>query len=236
MPPDVEINIIQAEIKGKNKKDDFIWVRLASGCSADLFFELVPLLKLKTMVSCNKTTKLITYDGKIIQYKEQSDLVFMLLIKSQILDQPCDLDELLTYFLFPVPYIFATVDVFFAKTNKAKMLHHLLETYTDTVSYPNDSFYIEDSNALVHVLKDLASTFGEIYLMVLDQMVHKKYFVFSTDSYHPNSIKSQERLRRGTSQMHILSGPATRKPKDMTEFLCNDENKMQLFQLILQVF
>lgn len=58
--------------------------------------------------------------------------------------------------------------------------------------------------------------------MVLDQMLHKK--------------NCQERLRGSTSQKHILSGPATRKPKDMMEFLCNDENKMQLFQLILQVF
>ena len=44
---------------------------------------------------------------------------------------------------------------FFAKTNKAKILHHLLETNTDTVSSPNDCSCIEDSNALVQVLKDL---------------------------------------------------------------------------------
>ena len=58
------------------------------------------------------------------------------------------------------------------------MFHHLLETYTDTTSYPNDCFYIEDSNALVHVLKDLPPTFGEKCLMVLDQMIHKKTFSF----------------------------------------------------------
>lgn len=75
---------------------------------------------------------------------------------------------------------------------------------------------------MVHLFEDLTPIFNEIFLMVLDQMLHKK--------------NCQERLRGGTSQKHILSGPATRKPKNMMEFLCNDENKMQLFQLILQVF
>ena len=218
VPLDVEIDVMQAEVKGKNQKDAFIRDRLATGCSAELFFEPIPRLKLKTMAACNKTAKLKTSDGKIIQYKEQSDLAFMLLIKSQVLDEPLDLDELLTYSLFPVPYIFATADGFFAKTNKAKMLHFILEAYTDLPHYPNDCFHIEDGNALIHILKDLPPTFGEICLMILDQIV------FSTDSYHPDSIKSQERLHRGTSQKHILYGPAMRKPKDMKEFLSNDEN------------
>ena len=77
----------------------------------------------------------------------------MLLIKSQVLDESLDLDEFLTYSLFPIPEIFATANDFFAKTNKSKMLHHLLETYTDTVRYPNDCFYIEDDNALAYILK-----------------------------------------------------------------------------------
>ena len=80
------------------------------------------------MAAFNKTAKLTTSDGKIIQYKEQKDLAFTLLIKSQFLDEPLDLGELLTYSLFPAPYIFATSDGFFAKTNKAKMLHQLLVT------------------------------------------------------------------------------------------------------------
>ena len=85
VPPDVEIDVMQAEIKGQNKKDEFIWISLTSGRSADLFVEPIPRLKLNTMAACNKTAKLTTSDGKIIQYKEQSDLAFMLLINSQVL-------------------------------------------------------------------------------------------------------------------------------------------------------
>lgn len=67
-------------------------------------------------------------------------------------------------------------------------------------------------------------------------MVAKKHFLFSTDSYHPESIKSQERLRRGSSEKIILAGPATRKPYDFKTILANDENKKQFCQLLLRVW
>ena len=40
---------------------------------------------------------------QIVQYRQQSDLAFMLLVKSQNLDEPVDLDELMRYSLTPVP-------------------------------------------------------------------------------------------------------------------------------------
>ena len=45
-------------------------------------------------------------------------------------------------------------------------------------------------------------------------MVSKNIFTFSTDSYHPHSIKTQERQRCGCGEQFILDGSATRKPKD----------------------
>lgn len=173
---------------------------------------------------------------QVIQYREQSDLAFMLLIKSQHLDDPIDIDELMRYSLTPVPHSLGTPDGFFNKTNKAAMLHYLMEDAPEEVIYPAESLYIQDGNALFHALKNLPPTFGEICLQVLDQMVAKKNFVFSTDSYHADSIKSQERLRRGFSQWYILEGPATRKPADLKLFLANEENKLQLCQLMLRVW
>ena len=90
--------------------------------------------------------------------------------------------------------------------------------------------------ALLHTLTNLPPTCGEICLQVLDQMVPKKHFLFSTDSYHPESIKAQERLRRGSSEQIILGGPATRRPYDFKMFLTNDNNKKQMCQLLLQVW
>uniref|UniRef100_UPI00358F3B0A uncharacterized protein n=1 Tax=Myxine glutinosa TaxID=7769 RepID=UPI00358F3B0A len=90
--------------------------------------------------------------------------------------------------------------------------------------------------ALLHTLANLPPTCGEICLQVLDQMVAKQHFLFSTDSYHPESIKAQERLRRGSSEKIILAGPATRKPYDFKMFLANDDNKKQMCQLLLKVW
>lgn len=74
----------------------------------------------------------------------------MLIIKSQHLDEPLDLDELMRYSLAPVPHSLGTADGFFTKTNKAAMLHFLMEDAPEDVSYPTDSLYIQDGNALFH--------------------------------------------------------------------------------------
>uniref|UniRef100_UPI00358FB7B0 uncharacterized protein n=1 Tax=Myxine glutinosa TaxID=7769 RepID=UPI00358FB7B0 len=89
---------------------------------------------------------------------------------------------------------------------------------------------------MLHVLTNLPPTCGEICLQILDQMVATKHFLFSTDSYHPGSIKAQERLRRRSSEKIILAGTATRKPYDFKMFLAYDDNKKQLCQLLLRVW
>ena len=160
----------------------------------------------------------------------------MLLIKSQHLDEPIDLDELMQYSLTPVPHSLGTADGFFNTTSKAAMLHYLMEDAPEEVPYPTNSIYIQDGNALFHALKNLPPTFGEICLQVIDQMVVKKNFVFSTDSYHADSIKAQETLRRGFSQRYIIERQATRKPVNFKLFLANEENKLQLCQLLLRVW
>ena len=126
---------------------------------------------------------------------------------------------------------------FFNKMNKATVLHYLLEDLSSNdLPYPQDALFIQDGMALFHTLTNLPPTCGEICLQVLDQMAVKKNFIFSTDSYHENSIKAQERMRRGSSERILLAGPATRKPFDFKVFLENDENKKQLCQLMLRVW
>ena len=116
------------------------------------------------------------------------------------------------------------------------MLHYLMEDHLEDISDPEGAFYIQDGNALFYTLANLSPTFGAICLQVLDQLVAKKNFIFSTDSYHEDSIKSQERLRRGLSQHYVVGGPATRKPTDWKLFLVDEENKLQLCRLLLRVW
>ena len=75
------------------------------------------------------------------------------------------------------------------------MLHYILSDFDENVSYPTDAFFIQDGNSTFHSLKYLPPTFGGICLKILDQMVPKKNFVFSTDSYDKYSVKAQERLK-----------------------------------------
>ena len=138
--------------------------------------------------------------------------------------------------LTPIPHCLGTPDGFFAKTNKATMLHYLLTDHTDEVPYPADAIHIQDGNALIHALKNLPPTFGGICLKIFNQMVSKKNFIFSTDSYYEHSIKAHERKRRGVTQPHHLDGPATRIPTNMKFFLQNDVNKKQLFDLLLKMW
>ncbi|XP_068202843.1 uncharacterized protein [Palaemon carinicauda] len=194
---DVERDVLEADAVGKAAKADFI-TRLQSGHQGS-FFDPIKRKKLKTMEACNKKIKLTSSQGKVIQYQEQSNVAFLLLVKSQCLDEPIDLDELMKYSLMPVPPSIGTSDGFFAKTNKATILHYLMEEFNqDELPYPKDALFIQDGMALLHVLSNLPPTCGEICLQILDQMIAKKHFLFSTDSYFPGSIKAQERLRRGT--------------------------------------
>jgi len=62
------------------------------------------------------------------------------------------------------------------------MMHSLLEDVSQEVTYPTESIFIQDGNALFHALTNLPPTFGAICLKILDQMVAKKDFIFSTDS------------------------------------------------------
>ena len=100
---------------------------------------------------------------QLIQYQEQSNIAFLLLVKSQGEVDTLDLGELMTYCLMPVPPSLTTPDGFFAKTNKAAILHYLLEDATpEDLSYPKDALFIQDGMALLHVLTNLPPTCGEI--------------------------------------------------------------------------
>lgn len=105
------------------------------------------------------------------------------------------------------------------------MLHYLMEDAPEEMPLTK-SLYIQDGNALSHALKNLPPTFSAICFQVLDQMVAKKNFVFSTGSYHADSIKALERLCRGFSQQYIIEGEGARKTVDFRLFLANEENML----------
>ena len=135
----------------------------------------------------NKVTKLKKASGDIVQYREQGDLAFQLLVKFQLMTQPISIDEMMSYCLTPVPSCLGTPDGFMAKTNKAAAVHYLtrdIESNDIPRIHSGETLYIEDGNAHFQTLKDVQPTFELIGLQLLDRLVNKPDVIFSTDSYH----------------------------------------------------
>ena len=113
MPSDIEEDVLCADELGNSLKEDFIRERLEKN-SKMCFFDPIKRQKLKNMENNNKSVSLTTSQVKLIQYQEQSDLAFRLLIKSQMQYVLLDLDMLLSYSLSPVPHCLGAADGFFA--------------------------------------------------------------------------------------------------------------------------
>ena len=87
---------------------------------------------------------------------------------------------------------------------------------------------------MIHALKPLPSTFKETVFKIADNLKKKKNVIFSTDSYHQSSVRSQERLWRGESPKMIIN-VNTKMPQSFPDFLRNADNQIQLFKLMLHV-
>ena len=238
VPPDIEKDVLQSEKIGKEAKIAFMQERLMKGEHGEHinFFDRVPRLKLKTMEKTNKQVKLTTSQGNVIKYQEQGDIAFQILIKSQQLSAPFSLEELMAYSITAIPHAIGTPDGFLFKTNKAALVNYLLRD-AEPCQLPNDEILcIIDGNAMLHSLKDIPPTFKDTCLKILDQLSNKKNVIFSTDMYLQESPKSHERRRRGSSGKLILEGINMRTPSDFKLFLQNNDNKAQLFRIMLKVW
>ena len=233
-PVAVAVDVLRAEQAGKDAKDAFIRDRLEK---KDKFFDPIKRLCLKTMADSNKSVKLKTSKNKVVEYKQQGNIALQLLVKTQNQASQVDLQELMTYPLTPVPYSIGTSDGFLAKTDKAKGFHLLTDELDDIPEPPREqTLLIDDGNASFHSIKELPSNFQEICRKLFQMIPNNIDFVFSTDMYKENSIKSMERMRRGCGEKMLIKGEKTRKPSDWKTFLSNAENKKQLIALLLAVW
>jgi hypothetical protein len=227
--PSFEGDILKAEEIGREAKEAFIKNRLEPHKD---FFAPIKRLKLKTMEDMAKAVKVQIGKNKVIEYRQQGNIALQLLVKSEKLNM--NMKELLKYPLTPVPYSIGTADGFMAKTNKSKGFNYLIEDVDVEEKPPSDDrlLIIEDGNALFYSLKEIPGTFGQICDKIFHMMPYHVDVVFSTDMYVKNSVKTMERQRRGNGEQLLIQGENTRRPKDWTSFLANEENKKQLIKLL----
>lgn len=231
---EVTKDVLNAENLGQEARDKFIESRLKHGVD---FFEPVKRLRLKSLSDMNKVTKVTTSKNKVMQFKQQGNVAFHLLVRSQNQGLQLDLKELMTFPLTPVPYSLATPDGYFAKTDKSKGFQFLTkECANANVPSVNETLTVLDGNACFHYLKEVPSNFSQICAKIFTMLGNNGDVVFSTDQYFPDSVKSMERRRRGCGEKLVLKGEATKKPADWKSFLANDENKIQLIRLLLKVW
>ena len=132
----------------------------------------------------------------------------------------------------PVPYSLATSDGWPIKTAKSKLLT-CIEPSDCSSEFRSESYHVIDGNAMMHSICKLPRTFGQIAKLLFDMLPKVERVDFVTDTFKTNSIKSLERLRRGTSTKILLNGPEQTVPSDWHAFLSKDENKTQLIEFIL---
>ena len=121
VPTDIESDLLTAEAKGKAARERFVVDRLEKG---ENFFEPVEKLRLKIM-SMNKFVKVNNSQNKVVEYRNQSNVVTKLLVKSLEENVTIDMAKLMKYCLTPIPYSIGTADGFLSKTDKSKSFSNL---------------------------------------------------------------------------------------------------------------
>ena len=206
-------DVLRAENVGKEMKEIFIKDRLEK---KEKFFEPITKAKLKSMSSITKSAKLLTPSNKVVQYKQEGNAAFGLLVRLyNHLGTRLDLQKLMSNPLTPIPYSIATADGFFAKTSEAKGMELIAKDLDDEPFPPdNETLVIEDGNAIFYYLSQVPGNFRGIAEKIFNLMAKKPFVIFSTDMYHPNSVKAVERLRRGSAAKFIVGGENAKKPKE----------------------
>ena len=226
---DIENDLLTAEEQGATARSKFVEQRLKT---KESFFEPIKRMNLKTMASVKKKIKLTSSESKVVEYKHQGNIVTKLLVKSQDSKSRVDMAELMRFCITPVPYCIGTADGYLAKTNKATGFSSLTKDIMDDPLPNANVLTIEDGNALFYYLKEVPDNFKQICEKLYNMTRNYEDVIVSTDSYSKTSVKALERSRRGVSEKLIVKGAKTRRPYDWKGFLCNDDNKQQLIELM----
>ncbi|CAI9721469.1 Hypothetical predicted protein [Octopus vulgaris] len=168
---EVAKDALTAESVGRLAKENFIENRLMK---KDNFFDPIKRPNLKTIAHMHKSVKLSTSQNKVVKYKQQGNIAFHLLVKSQAqINRNLERDKLLTYPLTPVPYSIGLADKILVKADKSEGFKHVVKECDDAqLPDPRQSFIIEDGNAVFHCLRKIPQTFGEISRKVLGSAFH----------------------------------------------------------------
>ena len=233
LPDDVAETLVNSTKKGQNQMNNFIEERINSNTTS--FWDSIPNIKVKTFSSVSTKVSVKATDEKLMTVNADRDLFGRLLVAANA--RQINLKEVLRYELSPVPCSLAHQGGSLRKTTKSTFCSILEKNVTVLPRLPvstSDTVYIIDRMALVQKMKSGgARTFGELSLKYYSVTTlplsylncHEVHVVF--DQYWENSIKNNERSRRGASTaLEVkISSSATPIPKQWDKYISNCKNK-----------
>ena len=233
----VSDDLLSVNYKGQEQFNEFVQKCLVE--KEQSLHKPIKKTSLKTFQNCQKSVSVKTSKQQKVQIVAQRNIFGELLMLST--DHELDLQKVLAYPLSPIPWALATPDGLLTKTDKSVLMHKLESpaALADATSNTNTlKEVIIDGNALLHSLKNIPETFGQLTEKIFHLLPQAECIHFVTDSYNVKSIKCLERMRRGSSQTQhlLLRGQSTKTPRDVKSFLSNDENKRNFNNLLLQLW
>ena len=221
--PDVSTDLLAAREKGELAYKEFEQQRIQKG---DCFHDPIKKIKLKTFTAMNsKPAK-----GKTKEIVMKADRMLfgnMVLIAQS---RKLEMRDVLSHPLGPLPWALSHGDGTMKKTNKAVLSEHIESKVLPVEEVPHPSATIIYAMGLMNKLHCENLTFSELSDHVFSQMIHAGHgsdrigAVF--DVYHSDSIKSAERIQRGSTEKiafsNIISG---HKIKNLRRLLSCTESK-----------
>ena len=209
--PQIEKDLLKSDTIGLAAHKDFVEYRLISKTVS--FHAPIKRKKLLTFSELKKT---VTVKGKKKEFKvvAQRNICAQIMMLSKQFE--IDVEKIFTYPLGPIPWAMATGDGFPVKTDKSVLMHKLeqnLSTISQGLSsLPNDKVHIIDGNVLIHTVSSVPDTFGQLAKKIFLMLPQVGQIHFVTDTYNELSIKTTERIRRGTAETLLIHGSATKVP------------------------
>ena len=209
----------------------------AKSNSNGTFVSVLKRFKFKSFVDTNIKV-VVKKAGKQKEIAYQRDILGKLVSQSYASKKGVDMERVLSYPLAPVSIPLSTPDGSIRKTVKSKLFDAAMSDLRviDATQLPNASTldtYFLDLVAVKRTISGSTGTIRELAWNILNTVPRQFSTVYLVcDTLDAGSIKSGERIARGTGKRYVLNSPDMKVPFDFSNFLRNGENKAMLLNLI----
>ncbi|GFW80337.1 hypothetical protein TNCV_2944701 [Trichonephila clavipes] len=217
--PPVEAFLLNIEKNGDYQRKTFF-----SECLSDInrFEKLIKKISIDNFSKDYEKKRKVKVGGKIQEIKIQRDLFGRMLGIS--MDYNVDISNILSYPITSVPLSMCHLDGTICKTNKSDLMKCLEKEVQHEQRHHIDVLII-DGLFLLHTMKNVPKTFGNISKKLLQMVTHLKASRIDVifDQYFTPSIKDYEYSQRLESAQleYTITGPEQIRSSDFAKELKN---------------